>query len=133
LSKPSTSKDPEKGFWCSMPTAVKTRKSSYRALLLKKREELLALVKAEPTVLSDSVRTPDEAEFAAKSAEQDVAAVTADLRSHMLREVEKSLQRLAKGTYGVCEGCGEEISPNRLNAIPWTQYCLTCQELRSRN
>jgi RNA polymerase-binding transcription factor len=116
-----------------MPTAVKTNKRTYRTLLLKKREELLASTKTEPDVLSVNIRTPDEAEFAAKTAEQDVAAVTADLRSSMLREVEKSLARLAKGTYGVCESCGGEISPNRLQAVPWAEYCLLCQELRSRN
>jgi RNA polymerase-binding transcription factor len=116
-----------------MPTAVKTNKKTYRTLLLKKREELLASTKVEPDVLSANIRTPDEVEFAAKTADQDVAAVTADLRSRMLREIEKSLARLAKGNYGVCESCGGEISPNRLNAIPWAQYCLLCQELRSRN
>ena len=116
-----------------MSTAVKVRKNPYRALLLKKREELLASVKAEPDVLDASTRTPDEVELAAKAVEQDVAAVTVSLRSRMLREVEKSLKRIADGTYGVCEGCDQEISPNRLKAIPWTQYCLACQELRSRN
>src|SRR6266567_2969160 len=80
-----------------------------------------------------SIRTPDEVESAVKAAEQDVAAVTVSLRSRMLREVEKSLKRIADGTYGVCEGCDQEISPNRLKAIPWTQYCLACQELLSRN
>jgi RNA polymerase-binding transcription factor len=114
-------------------TAIKTNKKTYRTLLLKKREELLASTKAEPDVLSANIRTPDEVEFAAKTADQDVAAVTADIRARMLREVEKSLVRLANGTYGVCESCGGEISPNRLKAVPWAQYCLICQELRSRN
>ncbi len=116
-----------------MSIAVKSRKNSYRAILLKKREELLASVRAEPDALDASIRTPDEAEFAVKTAEQDVAAVTVSLRSRMLREVEKSLKRIADGTYGVCEACGQEISPNRLKAIPWAQYCLNCQEMRSRN
>lgn len=72
-------------------------------------------------------------EFAIKTAQQDLTAATAELRSRMLREVERALKRVAGGTYGVCEGCGEEISPNRLKAIPWARYCLTCQELRSKN
>lgn len=116
-----------------MPTAVKFRKSPYRTLLLKKREELLASVKAEPEALATSLQTPDAVEFAVKTAEQDVTARTADLRSRTLKEIERALGRVAGGTYGVCEGCGEEISPNRLKAIPWARYCLTCQELRSRN
>ena len=115
-----------------MPTVVKqTRKGPYRALLLKKRQELLASVR--PEGLSASLRTPDEVEFAVKSVEQDLTARTADLRSRMLKEVESALKRVAGGSYGYCEGCGEEISPARLKAIPWARYCLVCQELRSRN
>jgi DnaK suppressor protein len=115
-----------------MPTVVKqTRKGPYRALLLKKRQELLASVR--PEGLSASLRTPDEVEFAVKSMEQDLTARTADLRSRMLKEVESALKRVVGGSYGYCEGCGEEISPARLKAIPWARYCLVCQELRSRN
>ena len=39
----------------------------------------------------------------------------------------------ADGNRSICQACGEEISPNRLKAIPWAEYCLSCEELRSRN
>jgi len=80
-----------------------------------------------------SLQTPDEVEFAIRTAQQDLTAATLELRSRMLQEVESALRRVAGGTYGVCEGCGEDISPNRLKAIPWARYCLTCQDLRSKN
>ena len=113
-------------------TMVKPRKASYKSILLKKRDELLASIRSEPEALS-IVQTPDEVEFAVKTAEQDVSAVTADMRSRTLREIESALLRVSRGSYGVCEGCGEEISPARLKAIPWARYCVVCQELRSRN
>lgn len=116
-----------------MATAVKSPKNSYRTLLLQKRSELLAAAKSQPEALAMSVQTPDEVEFAVRTLEQDVTAVTANLRSQILKEVEGALARCAGGTYGVCEGCGEDISSPRLKAIPWARYCLTCQELRSRN
>jgi DnaK suppressor protein len=80
-----------------------------------------------------SLQTPDEVEFAIRTAQQDLTAATLELRSRMLKEVENALRRVAGGSYGVCEGCSEEISANRLKAIPWARYCLTCQELRSKN
>jgi len=80
-----------------------------------------------------SLQTPDEVEFAIRTAKQDLTAATLELRSQMLKEVENALRRVAGGTYGVCEGCGDDISTNRLKAIPWARYCLTCQELRSKN
>ena len=118
-----------------MPTttaAPKARKGTYKAVLLKKRQELLASIRSEPEALS-IVQTPDEVEFAVKTAEQDVSAVTADLRSQTLREVENALTRVSRGLYGVCEACGEEIMPARLKAIPWARCCVPCEEQRSRN
>lgn len=116
-----------------MSTAVKTRTGTYRALLLKKREELLNSTKSEPEALATSLQTPDAAEFAVIAAEQDLTAATAEIRAGMLKEIEGALRQISKGTYGVCEGCGEEISPSRLKAIPWARYCLRCQESRSQN
>jgi DnaK suppressor protein len=116
-----------------MATLEKTRKSPYRTLLLKKRDELLASARRGPEALAISIQTPDDVEFAIKTAEQDMTAATAELRSRMLREIDNALRRVAGGTYGECEGCGEQISPNRLKAIPWARYCLSCQEERSRN
>jgi DnaK suppressor protein len=116
-----------------MRTAVKTSKNSYRALLLKKRSELLASTRSQPEALATSVKSPDDVEFAVRTLEQDVTAMTANLRSRMLREIDRALERVTRGTYGVCEGCGEDISVGRLKAIPWAHYCVTCQELRSRN
>ena len=116
-----------------MRTAIKSPTKTYKALLLKKRDELLASIRSEPEALSTRIQTADDVEFAARAVDQDLTAFTADLRSRMLREIEIALKRVAGGTYGICEGCGEEISPNRLKAIPWARYCLPCQELRSRN
>jgi DnaK suppressor protein len=116
-----------------MRIAVKSPKKAYRSLLLKKRDEILASTRSEPEALSASVQSPDAVEFAVRTVEQDVTVLTANLRSGMLREIERALARCAGGTYGVCEGCEEGISPNRLKAIPWARYCVTCQKLRSRN
>jgi DnaK suppressor protein len=113
--------------------AAKSAKNNYRTLLLKKRNELLASTKSQPEALATSVQSPDEVEVAVRTLEQDVTAVTANLRSQTLKEVNKALARCVGGTYGVCEGCGGEISSNRLRAIPWARYCVICQELRSRN
>ena len=101
-------------------------------MLLKKRQELLAGARNNPEALS-AVQSADEMEFAVRSVEQDVNVTTASVRSRMLRQIDYALERVAGGTYGECQACGEEISPNRLKAIPWAEYCLSCEELRSRN
>jgi RNA polymerase-binding protein DksA len=116
-----------------MPTAIRVRPTPYKKVLLKRREELVRELRGENNVLAASVQSPDAVEFAVKTMEQDVAAATTEMRNRELREIEGALQRVESGTYGECEACGEEINPNRLKAIPSARFCLTCQDLHSRN
>lgn len=46
----------------------------------------------------------------------------------LLQMVETALQRLREGTFGECVSCGNEINAKRLEAVPWTRYCIECQE-----
>jgi RNA polymerase-binding transcription factor len=43
----------------------------------------------------------------------------------MLDEVRRAQQRVAEGTYGTCEVCGEPIPEGRLEARPWATRCVT--------
>ncbi|HZX53930.1 MAG TPA: TraR/DksA C4-type zinc finger protein [Ilumatobacteraceae bacterium] len=43
-----------------------------------------------------------------------------------LAAVEAALQRVAEGTYGVCEVCHRPIAGERLEAIPWAATCVAC-------
>jgi DnaK suppressor protein len=45
-----------------------------------------------------------------------------------LQMVEGALNRIREGTFGECINCGNEINPKRLEAVPWTRYCIECQE-----
>ena len=42
--------------------------------------------------------------------------------------VEGALSRIREGTFGECISCGNEINIKRLEAVPWTRYCIECQE-----
>ena len=46
-------------------------------------------------------------------------------------EVDRALEKLDEGTYGICDDCGEAIAPERLEAIPWTALCVRCASKRS--
>lgn len=49
-------------------------------------------------------------------------------RRTMLRLIEAALRRITDGSFGVCVTCGDDIQDRRLRALPWTQFCLRCQE-----
>lgn len=42
-------------------------------------------------------------------------------------EIDAALERIRRGTYGVCEITGQPIEPERLAAIPWTRYSAAAQ------
>ena len=44
------------------------------------------------------------------------------------KAIETAMELLASGEYGICLDCGETINPKRLEAIPWTTLCVSCQE-----
>jgi DnaK suppressor protein len=61
---------------------------------------------------------------------KDESFTAADLDSTTLTEVRDALRRIDDGTYGRCVVDGEPIEEKRLDAMPWTPYCLKHQQLR---
>jgi RNA polymerase-binding protein DksA len=51
---------------------------------------------------------------------------------HVLRAIDGALQRIEEGTYGICETCGQPISPERLEAIPYATQCIDCRRKGER-
>jgi len=50
----------------------------------------------------------------------------------LLQMVEGALARIREGSFGQCISCGEDINPKRLEAVPWTRFCIECQEKMER-
>lgn len=71
------------------------------------------------------------ADSAQSTAERNkVLAVIERLREN-LHDVNVALGKIEKGNYGVCERCGEPISPERLEAIPYARLCMKCKQKES--
>lgn len=70
----------------------------------------------------------DSLEDAATETEQYIDDLSVE-RSLELRlgEVEGALERLRKGTYGICESCKKPISERRLSALPEARLCIKCE------
>jgi len=49
-----------------------------------------------------------------------------------LEAVDRALERIARKTFGICEGCGGAIPKRRLEAIPFAELCIRCAELEER-
>lgn len=53
-------------------------------------------------------------------------AVGASLREQ-LDEVLAALEKIEKGTYGICDACGKPITKKRLAVLPWATLCKECR------
>jgi DnaK suppressor protein len=76
--------------------------------------------------------TPEACERIVLAAQRELAVVTLDRHSRLLREVKAAMARLEDGSYGVCESCEEAITPRRLDAVPWVRHCVDCQDSLDR-
>lgn len=56
----------------------------------------------------------------------DIALLEHELAE--LNDIDAALRRLAEGNYGICTGCGQAISAERLLAQPTAQTCLACKQ-----
>lgn len=69
----------------------------------------------------------DAAQQEALEIQDTLVAARAHARAHAAVE---AASRLADGTYGICQACGQPIPPRRLQAVPLAAFCLPCQEVR---
>jgi DnaK suppressor protein len=103
----------------------------YRATLAARAAELSQTLRNRRLIAIEN--TPEACERVVLAAQREFALVTLDRHSQLLREVKAALARIDDDSYGICEICEDAIKPRRLNAVPWTRYCLPCQESIDRS
>jgi len=77
---------------------------------------------------ADQDSAQDIADRAASSYTKEFLFSVSNNERQLLQMVETALQRIREGSFGECVNCGSEINPKRLEAVPWTRYCIACQE-----
>src|SRR5712692_10528128 len=70
----------------------------------------------------------DIADRAASSYNKEFLFHQSNNDRQLLQMVEGALSRIREGVFGQCISCGAEINAKRLEAVPWTRYCIECQE-----
>ena len=110
---------------------TKTELNKYREILEAKQAELAQVLRNRDGITIE--KSPDALDEVQNAAERELAIRNLDRESNLLRNVRAALHRIDEGTYGICLHCEEDISPKRLNAVPWAPYCIACQETADRN
>lgn len=99
----------------------------YRKLLLTKRSDLYSSLRAKLGLLiGPGCAAPED--LAPVFHDQFIALHINALDYLQLKMVEEALERTDSDDYGVCTDCGAAISGRRLEAIPWANRCVACEE-----
>ncbi len=111
-----------------MPTEL----DAIRQRLVLQKQELLARA---AKVHADITRSsgPLDKDFAEQVVQMENDAVLAGIgeaTAAELAQINRALAQLDQGTYGICSNCGKPISERRLQALPYSDRCITCAEAR---
>lgn len=68
------------------------------------------------------------------NADEDAEGLAAEValggnQDQIYAKVEQALDRIDSGSYGKCENCGQQIKTERLEALPYTPFCIRCEEM----
>lgn len=102
----------------------------FKQLLLRKRAELITDVKGMETQAlqgqsgSLSNMPSHLAEQGSEAYDQSLSLDLAAADRRIIKEIDAALQRIADGTFGICEHTGKPIKLERLKELPWARYSI---------
>jgi len=103
---------------------------AYKKKLIARRNEIVRKL-SEFRNESKEVETDiaqDVADKAESSYTKEFLLSLSDAEREQLFQIDAALKRIERKEFGHCHMCQKEISKKRLNALPWTPYCIDCQE-----
>jgi len=108
----------------------KKRLEQFKKRLETRQHELRRLVSrnVQDGRAADEQAAQDIADKAANSYTKEFLFHQSNNDRQLLQLVEEALNRIREGAYGECVNCGNELNAKRLEAVPWTRYCINCQE-----
>ena len=106
---------------------------SIERVLQQKRDRLeaeLAEISAPPEASSGISFGKRVGEGTSMAVDRLVQVAAHDKKQLLLADVRRAIVKLAEGTYGACDICGDDIASERLDALPWATVCFGCANRR---
>lgn len=108
---------------------MSNRFAKIKEQLLKERQNLLQEVsnsyEACREIGQDGV--PDIGDMSSTAYSREVLFNVSETQRQRINDIDVALEQIEKGEYGVCMGCGEDISPRRMEVRPFSRYCIECK------
>jgi DnaK suppressor protein len=72
------------------------------------------------------------AEMASVTYDRELDYTLGENSEQLLHLIDEALTRINAGTFGSCQRCGQQIAPERLEAIPYARLCIDCKRKEER-
>ena len=108
---------------------TQTDLEGFRKILGAKQAEVTNTRGLDGIAIERSADVLEEADY--KTA-RELAIAGLNHEATVRRNVASALLRIQDGSFGICVHCESEISRRRLEAVPWTPFCIRCQEAADR-
>ena len=131
----------KKAVAATTATSEKKRSDRYdelKQMLEDRRREILSEVQSRiKDVRSEgagglTAGVVDAEETSVADIQEDIELALIQMKAETLTRINEALGRLEENTYGRCNECGQEITPQRLRALPFAIRCKDCEEARER-
>ncbi len=116
---------------------TKTKPSPYQPFidsLRRKQHELLDSYERDKEagnqLPDDGIQ--DLADKAASAYSKELNFSLSDGERNLLMLIEEAFTRIREGNFGKCANCGNPVGEKRPQAVPWTPFCIDCQELQEK-
>ncbi len=109
---------------------TKKEKEHYKKKLLEKKHEIIFKI-SEVYSESKEVETgiaQDVVDRAESSYTKEFLLSLSNAEREQLLLIDEALKRIDECEYGICQRCKTRIGKKRLDVIPWTPFCISCQE-----
>ena len=108
-------------------TTLERRLRDERGDLEQTLQHINELFSADQTTESGELSSVDQhiADIATETEDRELDIARRKLVEDRIALIDEALERIRRGTYGRCVVCDAPIPPERLEALPWTPYCLT--------
>ncbi|MBF0352311.1 MAG: TraR/DksA family transcriptional regulator [SAR324 cluster bacterium] len=104
-----------------------------KQVLMQEKAQLMADIEEQHNQdINSDHDVGDPIDESVEEQEREFKLLLQDRERNKLLKIEDALRRMAIGDYGFCDECGEEIGKKRLMALPFTRYCVFCQETMER-
>jgi len=120
---------------------TKQQLKEFKKKLLQERQKFAGEIRAIAKETSKNLReasgdlssyTIHMADMSADTYERELSIDLASTEQKVLYQIDEALKRMDEGAYGTCQQCSKPITMSRLNAVPYTSLCISCQRAQEQ-